>query len=124
MTRKNKQEDAQIISQRINAHKEYIDTLVSLKSTDKDRFWKNLKILLEKTIKGNEMNQHLLLASHIGDNSVSFIAELKYAEGAITIAKDIISQVEKADSHLEIAKEEIRQLKERLQEIKNNIDEQ
>ena len=40
------------------------------------------------------------------------------------IAKDIVNQVENADDHLESAKVEVSNLKEKIKQIKSNIDQQ
>jgi beta-lactamase superfamily II metal-dependent hydrolase len=102
--------------------KEYASKLSELQSTEKDVFWKALKKIMEKSIS----SQTELIISTLDQDNIegtdTVLSKVKYRAGYISACKEILLLVDKNDDACGEAMSKIKELTERIEEVKTNID--
>ena len=119
---KNTQSQLDTLIEKIGRVKAYADNLSAIQSPDKVIFWKALKDVIDKAKQAHtDRIMSVLAEKDIMDPQTSYL-EVKFLRGCIAAYEEILGVVDENDDACAEASAKIKELKQKAEDIKNNID--
>lgn len=119
---KNTKKQLELIDENIADLKSFSDKLSLLETTDKDKFWSTLKSAIEKSIEGAKDVLVKKLSTNDDNHPGNTLANAKFVAGQIDGFRGILEMVDSRKENLDEVATRIKELQNRKEEIKSNID--